>query len=278
MTKKDYLNTLHTTLLEILDVVVEICERHGLTYFLAYGTCIGAVRHQGFIPWDDDIDIGMPRADYDRFIETCKSELPEGYYFQGLENEKHYWLAFSKIRKSGTQFIESYAPSQLPPEKQGVYIDVFPYEGISAWTRGNAGKDYIIRKLRVALFLKTAQQRDDADCGFAKYILSKALPWSAMNFWVRCLSESMNGKNPQLYVSAAQMQPPASGALKAENGRIPVMKTAFEGREFCIPRDYDEYLKSLYGDYMQLPPEDQRRTHAPVKVDFGDGVITLEPD
>lgn len=80
MKQNDYLKNLHSTLLEILDVVVDICQRHQLTYFLAYGSCLGAVRHQGFIPWDDDIDIGMPRQDYNQFVEICKSELPDGYF------------------------------------------------------------------------------------------------------------------------------------------------------------------------------------------------------
>ena len=98
-TVESRLALLHTSLQEILDRVVEICERHNLQYSLAYGTLIGAIRHNGFIPWDDDLDIVMPRKDYLRFIEYCKTELPNQYYYQGVENEKNTGWYSEKFEK-----------------------------------------------------------------------------------------------------------------------------------------------------------------------------------
>ena len=278
MTQQEYLNTLHSTLLEILDTVVNICERHQLTYFLAYGSCLGAVRHQGFIPWDDDIDIGMPRQDYDRFVEICKTELPTGYYYQGLENEEHYWLSYSKVRKAGTLFVEKYTENAVPLDKQGIFIDVFPFEGVHSLSKKVLNTHTVIRKLKVALYLKLASN-ETSDCGLGKRMIASIIPWKIANMWMRRLMNSMNDDDPKLFLSSAQMNPLTVGFLLADDkGRIPVVRVPFEDRIYCIPSEYDAYLTNLYKNYMQLPPEAKRRTHMPVKVDFGDGEITLEAD
>lgn len=104
--EKNYLNKLHLTLVEILDYVCKICDENNLQYFIAYGTALGAYRHQGFIPWDDDIDIALPRNDYEKLINILKKDNSGKYSCQNETNEKNYFLIFSKIRKNGTIFIE----------------------------------------------------------------------------------------------------------------------------------------------------------------------------
>lgn len=100
------LTQLHKTLVEILDYVVKICEENGLQYFVAYGSALGAYRHEGFIPWDDDIDIVLPRKDYEKLAKILKESNNEKYFYQDETNEKNYFLLFAKVRKNGTKFVE----------------------------------------------------------------------------------------------------------------------------------------------------------------------------
>ncbi|MCI8352318.1 MAG: LicD family protein [Clostridia bacterium] len=104
--EKNYLEKLHSNLVEILDYVCKVCDENNLQYFIAYGTALGAYRHQGFIPWDDDVDIALPRNDYEKLLNLLKDSNYDKYSCQNETNEKNYFLVFSKIRKNGTIFIE----------------------------------------------------------------------------------------------------------------------------------------------------------------------------
>ena len=125
MQEKD-LKRLHDTLVEILDYIVAICEEHKLTYMLLYGTFLGAHRHGGFIPWDDDLDIAMPRDDYEKLIKILNKKKSELYELQYEKNEKKYYLQFVKIRKKGTTFIEEIAKGMY--DNNGIFIDIIPLD------------------------------------------------------------------------------------------------------------------------------------------------------
>lgn len=116
------------TQLEILIEVDKICREHDIKYFLTNGTLLGAVRHKGFIPWDDDIDIGMCRKDYDIFLKIANKELDEKYFCQSIHSEADYYLPFAKIRKNKTKYIE--ASTKHLDINKGVYIDVFPIDNV----------------------------------------------------------------------------------------------------------------------------------------------------
>ena len=125
----DQLQQLKRIELAMLDEFVRICDANGIDYFLSGGTCLGAARHKGFIPWDDDIDVGMLREDYDRFAQACKTELSDGFIFQDMNTEPNCGLVFGKIRKKGTVYSETY--SSHIAMSQGVWIDIFPYDRVS---------------------------------------------------------------------------------------------------------------------------------------------------
>jgi len=111
---------------EILDVIVKICEENNIEYFLVGGTLLGAVRHKGFIAWDDDIDIAMPRKQYNKFIKLCLEDLPKEYFIHCKEMDKDYWLPYIKVRKNNTIFEgESIKPIDT---YKGIYVDVFPLD------------------------------------------------------------------------------------------------------------------------------------------------------
>ncbi|HGR9825979.1 TPA: phosphorylcholine transferase LicD, partial [Streptococcus pneumoniae] len=117
---------LHETLIEILDFVKEICEKHELTYFLVFGTALGAKRHCGFIPWDDDVDIALPREHYNIFIDALSETDQSIFSLQNEDNEPNYFLPFAKLRKNNTIFIEKILDVEY--ENNGIYIDIFPLD------------------------------------------------------------------------------------------------------------------------------------------------------
>lgn len=112
--------------LDILNEFVRICEKHNLTYYLVGGTLLGAVRHQGFIPWDDDIDVGMPREDYDRFAQIAVQELAPHYFYQSPDTDPCYFLSYAKIRKNGTEIYEERFKNAK--FHKGIFIDIFPLD------------------------------------------------------------------------------------------------------------------------------------------------------
>ena len=121
------LNELKRIELEMLKTFIKICKKHNFMYFLVGGTCLGSVRHGGFIPWDDDIDVGMPRSDYNKFIKIASEELPGNMFLQTFFTDEQYPCAFAKIRNNDTTFIEKgLRKSNI---NHGIYIDIFPLDG-----------------------------------------------------------------------------------------------------------------------------------------------------
>ena len=128
MTTQDTISKVQAVICEIMQQIDTICRRHNLTYFAIGGTALGAVRHQGFIPWDDDIDIGMPRKDYEAFMRYAAEELPQGYFLQTFATEKKTPFYFAKIRKDNTKFVEFYLRDL--DIHQGIFVDIFPFDNV----------------------------------------------------------------------------------------------------------------------------------------------------
>lgn len=246
--------------IEMLLFLINICEKYGLTYFAVGGTALGAVRHAGYIPWDDDIDIALPRRDYMAFLEVAQVELPKGFFLQNHITDPDYRNDFSKIRNSNTIFLESSA-SQLKIN-HGIYIDVFPIDGYPKYAISGQiieiykklskiylGKDYIQKNTskshRIALFIAkmlygrktTTNIIDNLEHLYMKY------PYEKMDIVV-CHGGAWGKKErlPRDYYGQG-------------------VKGAFEGISVCLPEKTHEYLMHKYGDYMQLPPIEKRIAH-----------------
>ena len=131
MDTQEYLEKTHNLLKEILDFVCDLCDKNGFTYFLTSGTALGARRHKGFIPWDDDVDISMPRNDFEKLLQYMQEHKKEcePYHLQYVHNEKNYFLLFAKVRKSGTLFREAIVDGLY--EDNGFFIDIFPMEYVA---------------------------------------------------------------------------------------------------------------------------------------------------
>ena len=126
--RDNILDALHKIQIEILDEIVKICDKHDITYFLCTGTLLGAIRHKGFVPWDDDIDICMPRKEYTKFAEICKEELQDGFLLQDWHTEPLHYLTFAKVKKIDTIYKEK-STMNLPINK-GVFVDIFILDNV----------------------------------------------------------------------------------------------------------------------------------------------------
>ena len=254
------MNGLKKIQLEILDVVSAFCEEHNIPCWLDGGTLIGAVRHKGYIPWDDDIDVGMLRPDYDRFIAEFNKSGGR-YRAVCYENTPDFYMPFAKVMDTDTMLYE--------PDEKGiklcVNIDIFVYD--NAPDDDKAVND-MFRKRNICYILNMARQarifqrpKGNILRRLCVYALRSAVRVFPRNYFVRKMIENskryINADTKRIgnFVGVARMtcdKRVFSGFIDGE----------FEGRHYRIPAGYDEYLRSFYGDYMQLPsPEKRVSTH-----------------
>lgn len=276
----EILKKLQKTELEILKDFVKICDKYHLPYFATGGTAIGALRHQGFIPWDDDIDVCMLRKDYEKFMEVAPQEMGDRYVFMTTETEPRYPLMFGKMVKKGTRFVEeAYQQADYP---LGIYIDIFPYDKTSedpAERKKLQKKTWHWGRIHV-LTLIPNPKLPDGITGWKE----KAALWGCKlihNFfklihftpqksaryylkWAKKCEES----DSDLYIDYSYLT--GERLMVREKEMYPLKKVPFEDMEVCLVREYDRFLRPEYGDYMQLPPEDQRHNHYALYIDFGE--------
>lgn len=251
-------------MVEILDDVHKLCEKHNLRYFLDAGTLIGAVRHKGFIPWDDDVDIGMPREDYEKFLEIAKRELPEYLFLQTFETDKYYdvYPVPCKVRYNGTLFFEEGTKENLKMHN-GVYIDIFPYDSLP--------KHKIVYKIQRTLsynILKSFKRlRDIPDSlnfknkiTFSFYrIVAKMFPSERRRKFFDYL---IKWNDPNSEYMGYGVDTFWSEYVYKKSDYFDLIKLTFEGKKFYAPKNYDSILTQLYGDYMIMPKEEDRVWHA----------------
>ena len=239
--------------LDMLKAFIAVCEKHNLTYFLVAGTALGAVRHGGFIPWDDDIDVGMPREDYEKFMEVAQDDLPDGLFLQTPKTDPKYMTCFAKIRNTNTTFLESSA-SHLKIN-HGVFIDIFPLDGcVNYEEHAKSVRLLNIRVMSRFKFKRTAKERIAAFLIALRYPCAERARDRVCALW---------RKIP--YASAEKVINYGSVYGKKEllskdiygKGRL----GTFEGISVCLPEKTDEYLTAIYGDYMTPPPPEKQIAH-----------------
>lgn len=259
--------------MDLLMEVDRICRKHNLKYFLTGGTLLGAIRHNGFIPWDDDLDIAMMRPDYDRMMEIMKTELDPAYFVHNWHTDPASPHSFSKLKIRGTHYPEGLA--QGSAMNDSIYIDIFPYDYApeSKWTQK-------IQSIQLYWLKKILLLR----CGFdlsggstPKKILYGTVEFlshiRSVEGWKKCFRKVQRiGKYPNSpFVLCTCGVYPYHKELKPREFLEGYTDHRFEGGEFMILEKYDAYLTSHYGNYMQLPPEDQRvGRHDVIGIDFGD--------
>ena len=261
------LNKLHKVEIEILDEIVRICEKHSIPYTLFAGTMLGAVRHSGFIPWDDDIDVGMLRADYEKFLKIAHEELDSKYYLDCFEYNNKYHLCFAKVKKNGTVFDEE-ASHHLDNHK-GIFVDVFPIDNIYDNLKRSHFNAVLVKTIIQAVYVKQKifplkDCRHKILSGLLMIFSHKTLMKLEKKI---CMS---NKDNNSKYVACFLGVYPFYHEVIERKELLPMKKIKFENKEYSVIKNTDLYLTGIYGDYMKLPPKEKRINHMPLRIDFGD--------
>ena len=266
---KEQLKKLQDAELQILNRFVEICNKHNLVYYLCSGTLLGAVRHKGFIPWDDDIDVTMPVKDYNRFLNVAESELGPSYFIQNYKTDKYFHFSYTKIRMNNTTFMPAHFKNIH--SHQGIWLDIFPLINIS-------GKlEYSVK--RKLLTICNIFQMDDyvsanekifkeylGPIGYKTCIIFFKVPKSIrihLHSIVLFLVMHSFSKKYSTWIWGNITKIFPSYCFKDKNVFL-----TFEGKEYRVPSNYNKCLAIDYGDYMTLPPEEERYGHSNMILDF----------
>lgn len=251
-------NELQEVQLEIAVEVKHICEKLNLQYFLIGGTLLGAVRHKGFIPWDDDFDLGMPRKDYDKFIQYCSNDLNAKYYLHCHETDPKYWLNYAKIRKNGTVFEEKFL-SKIDTHK-GIFIDIFPLDNVIGPTsRVLALQSKLIGHLTFIIYKKRGL---DIKYNFNRkqrilYLIMKSFQIASIAKLQQRIMTIYANRSTDYWVSFGSSYSHITETMPKEK-YLPSKDLEFEGILFKVPANYDYVLTRLFGDYMVPPPDKLR--------------------
>lgn len=283
MGKMDYppgiLKKLQETELKLLQVVTKLCRDHNLVYFIDGGTCLGAVRHGGFIPWDDDIDIGMPMEDYLKFLKLAPKHLPSGYSLHSCENTENFTALWAKVYIDGTHFEDSNCIEA--GTYQGIFLDVFPYFQLDENPHKARHQRRILAFWQALSYLKGFAHPNVPPQLRCQSILKKLL--NIVHILLKIVPQKLivsgfwRAASPSVASDIWYCGAPISAQTIFDGQTLfPTQDILFAGFRVQAPADLDTYLRSMYGDYMQIPPREQRHTHVPEVLDFGDGVNVMK--
>ena len=246
--------------LEILKAIKRICEANHITYYLSSGTLLGAVRHHGFIPWDDDVDIEMPYPDYCRFLEIAQTELGDEFFIQSYQTDDSFSVLFCKVRKNNTTMLSKWELGA--PGHHGVWIDIFP----ETYIQGKI--DYQIKKtcVRICNFLIMDEKKFRRDEEWLKgrsnkilFVLVKIirkLPIKARRTLQRWITKYVFRNKEGKYTACVWNS--ITVLHKQEEFYGEKKELLFEDDYFSVPPQYEMYLRDTYGDYMTPPPIEKR--------------------
>lgn len=266
-TTLEQLKLIEVRLLKELDI---ICKKYDIKYWLDGGTLLGAVRHKGFIPWDDDIDVGMLREDYEIFLKIAPKELPKDIFLQNWDTEKDFFLPMAKLRDKYSSIIETERRNMR--NHSGIFIDIFPFDYLP--------KNNYLRKIQMIIFfiLKSLKLEAKANQLKMKNIkgnrrikvifltflqkIGKIIPKS---FYKKCYKVAnivFYKISPSEYIGDGLVNPTYyKKSIRNIDQIFPLGEVIFENESFPAPRDWSFYLTGLYNNYMELPLEEERKIH-----------------
>ena len=257
------LKKLQKTELEILKDFDDLCRENGLSYFGGGGTAIGAVRHHGMIPWDDDIDVGLVRKDYEKFLRIAK--------------QKKY---SDKYRVINAETMENYPLMSTRWCKKGIFLDIYCFDNIpdnEILMQIHAWRSWVWGKLLILYWLDEPVLYFGGFLGKAVTGICKAVHLGMRGLHVsprwlyrhtKRVTSCYDGKETKRVNYMHDPRPCIS--IMDRKDIFPVKRVEFSGQEICVPANVEAYLERRFGDYMTLPPEDKRHNHPPYELDFGD--------
>ncbi len=271
----EQLKQLQNTLVGIMDDIDYVCKKYKLNYHLTGGSCLGAVRHNGFIPWDDDIDIDMPRKDYMEFCKVFPEEMGDKYWLHTPERTKNLGIAFARVRKKGTIFRSR--EDLENKEEAGVYIDIFIIENTFNFTPIRYIHGFLSLEIGFLLscrnfyknrkfYLDIVNDNKKLKSAFkVKTVIGFLLSWIPVDTMVHTWNNinKMCKNDNSKYVVVPVGRKHFFGETYERDKFCIMIPHEFEGkdRQFPICVDYDEYLKHMYGDYMKIPKDEDKETH-----------------
>lgn len=261
--EKINLHKLQMIQLEALKEVDRLCKKHSIKYYMIGGTLIGAVRHKGFIPWDDDIDIAMMRRDYDKFLKCCQSDLQDKYFIQNYQTDVDIYHALTRVCILGT-YVDDKQTEHLKFRKEA-YIDIFPLDRVPDDNKLLKRQERIIKIIdRLMQFKACIVYRR----GFLslKFVAKKIIRYMMLPIPLKTLQQfrektmkEYSGQNTLRVCSTASKYGYKKQVMQQSIYGEPVL-LEFEDGMYYAPQNWNAYLNHLFGDYMTLPPEDQRNS------------------
>jgi lipopolysaccharide cholinephosphotransferase len=259
------LRKLQAVMLDMLVEVDGICRKHGIKYSIVAGTLLGAVRHKGFIPWDDDADIAMFRSEYEKFRDVCAFELDaDKYFFQDNTTDRHYRWGYGRIRRRDSEFVRR--GQEHLKMRTGIFLDIFPGDKIpNLWPLRalHSGYCWALRKI---LYAETGKITGKSGLTRTIYKALGRIPPSWVFGRLDGLQRFWN-KRETKFNRTLTFPPRAGLSMGVPNRWLEnLTELEFEGHAFYALRDWDEYLRWRFGDYMTPPPQEKRHWHPASKV------------
>ena len=257
--------------IDILKEIIRVCEEYNISYFTYAGTTLGVLRHKGFIPWDDDIDLGMMREDYNRFLKVAPTVLRKGYFLQHYTTEPNSPTYHAKVRKDGTKFVEEYC-KDIDMHK-GIFVDIMPFD---------FAPDDKDERDRYAKRVRRARSMFVSKCT-PKVTMEKNKYKRAIKQIIRTVAHVCLAPIPKKYlferldkaVQKYNVSPTKTIGTRGipvdfynYDDVFPLVKRPFENIEVSSPNNAEAVLVAGFGNWQQLPPEEKRYMHAPIELSF----------
>lgn len=285
--KGEALAGLQRVLLTMMDDIDRICRENGIKYLLSGGSMLGAVRHQGFIPWDDDMDIFLTRDDYSRFVKIFAESMGDEYWLHTPEKTRDYGITLARVRKKGTIVR---AREDADNDECGAYVDIFIIE--NTYDSSVKRKLHCLASMAVGFclscrvfyrkrreYLKMIERMPAAKKVFRlKIIIGFCCAVLSVDQWTRLTNSiySICKNHDTKYVAVPSGRKHFSGEIYQRDILCSVMEADFEGRKYFISQGFDYYLEILYGKYMEIPAEEDREYHVVLELDLGKGMMTAD--
>lgn len=265
---------IHKIQLEMLIEVDRICRKNNIKYNIIAGTLLGAVRHKGYIPWDDDADVALLRPEYEKFRKACETDLDkERFYFQDHRNTNGYRWGYGKLRRKGTVFLRE--NQEHMPYEQGVFIDIFPLDGVPNNYLLRYFHNYVCTSIRKVLWSAVGRKSEKNNLIRLLYRILYRIPSNIVFTFYHQLIDFSNKRKTRM-VRILMFPTPNKEYGYYRKWYEQSANYEFENYTFSGIKEFHDYLTFKFGDYMKLPPQNERKIHPVSQIKLTESEICYE--